>query len=85
MRLSPKDRLSEAVSKQEADGLIATGSPFTLEKIKSTDFEFGGNKVPRLDGIPLQFFKQFFESTKEDHWKLCEDFYFGKANLERIN
>ncbi|XP_039140399.1 uncharacterized protein LOC120277606 [Dioscorea cayenensis subsp. rotundata] len=31
------------------------------------------------------FFKQFWETIKDDIFRLCDDFYAGKANLERIN
>lgn len=31
------------------------------------------------------FFKQFWETIKDDIFILCDDFYAGKANLERIN
>lgn len=31
------------------------------------------------------FFQHFWETIKEDLWRFCDDFYLGKANLERIN
>lgn len=33
----------------------------------------------------MYFFKQFWETIKEDILKLCDDFYSCKANLERVN
>lgn len=59
--------------------------PFTLEKVKAAVFELGGDKAPGLDGFPIQFFKQFWDTIKLDIFKLCQDFYDGSANLERIN
>lgn len=59
--------------------------PFSLEEIKKAVFDLGGDKAPRPDGFPMQFFKTFWEIIKLDLLRLCEDFYFGKANLERIN
>ncbi|XP_039129007.1 uncharacterized protein LOC120265183 [Dioscorea cayenensis subsp. rotundata] len=44
-----------------------------------------GDKAPGSDGFPIFFFKQSWETVKEDIFKLCEDFYDGRANLERIN
>lgn len=59
--------------------------PFTMAEIKDVVFRLGGDKAPGLNGFPMHFFKQFWEKVKEDIFKLCEDFYFGRANLERIN
>lgn len=65
--------------------LLQLEHPFTLTEIKEAVFELGGDKAPRPDGFPIQFFKQFLDTIKLDSWKLCENYYFGRANLERIN
>lgn len=44
-----------------------------------------GNKAPGPNGFQIHFFKQSWETIKEDICKLCEDFYSGSANLERVN
>lgn len=59
--------------------------PFTLEEIKSVVFDFRRDKAPEPDGFPLFFFRQYRDTVKDDLWKLCDDFLFGRANLERIN
>ncbi|XP_039122026.1 uncharacterized protein LOC120258641 [Dioscorea cayenensis subsp. rotundata] len=59
--------------------------PFLMDEIKFAIFSLGGNKAPGPDGFPLYFFKLFWDTVKNDIFKLCEDFYFGRANLERIN
>lgn len=59
--------------------------PFSLEEIKIAVFDLGRDKAPGPDGFPLQFFRQFREIIKLDLLKLCEDFFFGRANLECIN
>lgn len=35
--------------------------------------------------LSFLFFKHFWDTIKEDLWRLCDDFFFGKANLKRIN
>lgn len=48
-------------------------------------FDLGGDKALGLDGFPVQFFNLFWDTIKLDLLKLYEDFYWCKANLERIN
>ncbi|XP_039130342.1 uncharacterized protein LOC120266746 [Dioscorea cayenensis subsp. rotundata] len=59
--------------------------PFTIEEVKRAVFDLGSDKAPGPDGFPMSFFKTFWETVKGEIWQLCEDFYTGKANLERIN
>ncbi|XP_039113806.1 uncharacterized protein LOC120249381 [Dioscorea cayenensis subsp. rotundata] len=59
--------------------------PFSSEKIKDAVFSLGGDKAPGPDGFPMCFFKQCWESIKVDIFKFCEDFYFDRANLEKVN
>lgn len=56
--------------------------PFSIEEVKTSVFELGKDKDPGPDGFPLQFFRQFWETIKHDLMKLCEDFYWGRVNLE---
>lgn len=60
-------------------------SSFTIDELKLAVFELGRDKAPGLDGFPLLFFREFWDLTKDDLWKLCVDFFDGKVNLERIN
>ncbi|XP_039119031.1 uncharacterized protein LOC120255219 [Dioscorea cayenensis subsp. rotundata] len=48
-----------------------------MDEVKQAVFELGGEKGPGPDGFPIQFFKQFWQSTKLDLFRLCEDFYSG--------
>ena len=40
---------------------------------------------PGPDGFPMSFFQKFWNMVSADLAKMCEDFYLGRANLERIN
>ncbi|XP_039136364.1 uncharacterized protein LOC120273726 [Dioscorea cayenensis subsp. rotundata] len=59
--------------------------PFSLEEVKRVVFDLGSDKAPGPDGFPIFFFKTFWEIVKGEIWKLCDDFFAGKANLECIN
>ncbi|XP_039123619.1 uncharacterized protein LOC120260245 [Dioscorea cayenensis subsp. rotundata] len=59
--------------------------PFTLEEVKRAVFDLGSDKASGSDGFPMFFFKTYWEFVKGEVMQLCEDFYTGKANLERIN
>lgn len=59
--------------------------PFSREEIKKAVFDLGADKAPGPDGFPLHFFKQFWDTIQFDIFKLCEDFYWNRANLEKIN
>lgn len=43
------------------------------------------DKAHGPDGFPILFFQKCWDIVKFDIFKLCEDFYFGNANMERIN
>lgn len=59
--------------------------PFTLKEIKGVVFDLSRDKALGPDGFPIQFFKQLWDTIKSDLFRLYEDFYCGRANLERIN
>lgn len=58
---------------------------FSIEEVKVAVFDLGKDKASGPDGFPLQFFRQFWDLIKVDLMQLCEDFYWGRAILERIN
>lgn len=58
---------------------------FSLDEIKVAVFELGRDKAPGANGFSLWFFCQFWKTTKLDLLQLCENFFFRRANLERIN
>lgn len=41
-------------------------SPFTIEEIKETVWSCDGNKSPGLDGFNLNFFKNCWDTLKEE-------------------
>lgn len=43
------------------------------------------DKAPGPDGFRILFFQKCWDIVKLDIFKLCDDFYSGNANLERIN
>lgn len=53
-----------------------------MEEVKGAIFELGEDNVLGLNGFPIQFFRNYWDTIKGD---LCKDFYAGHANLERIN
>lgn len=57
--------------------------PFTLKELKCAVYELGRDKALGPDGFPFYFFRNFLDMIKGDLWRLCEDFFNGKANLER--
>ncbi|XP_039116779.1 uncharacterized protein LOC120252722, partial [Dioscorea cayenensis subsp. rotundata] len=65
--------------------LLALEAPFDQEEIKKATFDLGADKASGPDGFPMFFFQKFWSTVKDDLITLCQDFYFGSANLERIN
>lgn len=65
--------------------LTALEAPFTQDEIKRATFELGADKAPGPDGFPIFFFQKFWPIIKNDLTALCQDFFNGSANLERIN
>lgn len=56
-----------------------------MEEVKGAIFELGEDNVLGLNGFPIQFFRNYWDTIKGDLLNLCKDFYAGHANLERIN
>lgn len=77
--------LQKLLAHKEQVDLSHLERPFSLKEIKKAVFDLGENKAPGPDGFPIQFFKQFWDLLKMDLQLLCDDFYAGRANLERIN
>lgn len=59
--------------------------PFTQEEIKAAVFGMPAEKAPGPDGLSLFFFQKFWDIVKDDIFRLCDDFLWGRVNLERIN
>ncbi|XP_039114040.1 uncharacterized protein LOC120249550 [Dioscorea cayenensis subsp. rotundata] len=65
--------------------LSSLDNPFSQEEIRRAVFDLNADKAPGPDGFPIFFFQKYWEIVKDDIYKLCDDFYWGRANLERIN
>jgi hypothetical protein len=60
-------------------------APSTREEIDNVIKEFPTDKTPGPDGFNGKFLKKCWQVIKEDFYKLIEDFYNEKINLESIN
>lgn len=58
---------------------------FSVEEIKGSVFALGAEKALGPDCFPINFFQRFWEVVQTELLVLCKDFYFGRANIERIN
>lgn len=59
--------------------------PFTLEEIKGVVLQSNPSKAPGSDGLPFLFYQQYWESIKEDIYKLVMAFYNKELDLRKIN
>jgi hypothetical protein len=60
-------------------------APFTREEIDNVVKDLPINKAPGPDGFNGKFLKKCWPIIKEDFYKLVDDFYNEKINLESIN
>jgi hypothetical protein len=58
---------------------------FTVEEIKKVVFDLKHNSAPGPDGLPAEFFQEFWELIKLDLWNLFKDFSSGSLDIERLN
>jgi hypothetical protein len=58
---------------------------FSFEEIKNVVFSLKHNSAPGSDGIPSQFFQEFWETIKYDLFNLFKSFHDGTLNIERLN
>lgn len=56
-------------------------SQFTKEELKSAVFSQFENKSPGDDGIPIEFYKTFFEEMKTDLLELINEIFFVKKAI----
>ncbi|OAY81165.1 putative ribonuclease H protein [Ananas comosus] len=45
-------------------------SPFNIEEVKNATFQLGGDKAPGPNEFPLLFFQKFWETVKDDIFKI---------------
>jgi hypothetical protein len=62
-------------------GLLYTNS----QEVKHVVDNFKHNSAPGPDGLPAEFFKDFWDIIKKDIMKLFEDFFKGKLDIKRLN
>jgi hypothetical protein len=60
-------------------------TPFTREEIDAVIKDFPTDKALGHDGFNGKFMKKCWQIIKEDFYKLIDDFYNEKINLESIN
>jgi hypothetical protein len=68
----------------EEDRILLT-APFTIEEITLVVFSLNHNSAPGPDGIPAEFFQDFWEIIHNDLWNLFKDFYDGVLDIKRLN
>jgi hypothetical protein len=68
----------------EEDHFLLT-APFTIEEIKLVVFSLKHNSATGPDGIPAEFFQDFWELIHIDLWNLFKDFYDGVLDIKRLN
>jgi hypothetical protein len=59
--------------------------PFSIEEIKMVVFSLKHNSAPGPDGIPAEFFQDFWDLIHIDLWNLLKDFYDGALDIKRLN
>jgi hypothetical protein len=60
-------------------------APFCINEIKKVVFNLKHNSSPDPDGLPAEFFQDFWELIYLDIWNLFKDFYDGNLYIERLN
>jgi hypothetical protein len=60
-------------------------SPFSREEIDKIVKDLPSGKAPGPDGFSGLFFKKCWSIIKYDFYKLCDEFWEGKVNLQSIN
>jgi hypothetical protein len=71
-KLSSEDRESLTIS-------------FSLEEIHKVVFDLKHNSALGPDGLPAEFFEDFWDIIKKEIWNLCDDFSKGILDIERLN
>jgi hypothetical protein len=59
--------------------------PFTLEEIHNVVSDLKHNSALGPDGLPAEFFQEFWDTIKNEIWNMCDDFTKGMLDTERLN
>lgn len=58
---------------------------FSIKEIKRAVFDLGDDKATGPDGFPIFFFQKHWDLVINTYIALSNDFFEGKASLERLN
>lgn len=67
---------------EDREMLIAS---FSMEEIKNAVFGIKHNKAAGPDGLPIEFYQEFWEDIKHDLKELFDAFNAGKLDIARLN
>jgi hypothetical protein len=60
-------------------------APFSFDEIYKVVSDLKHNSAPGPDGLPAEFFQDFWDIIKKDIWSLCDDFCKGNLDIKRLN
>jgi hypothetical protein len=60
-------------------------APFSLDEIYKVVSDLKHNSAPGPDGLPAEFFHNFWDIIKKDIWYLCDDFCKVNLDIKRLN
>ena len=58
---------------------------FTIEEIKEAVWDMESDIAPGPDGIPVTFYKEFWDVIKGDLKQMFDEFHTGNLNIHRLN
>jgi hypothetical protein len=73
---------SGKLTEDEAEELIR---PFTIKELKDAQKDMDVNSAPGPDGLPVGFYKEFWNELKSTVLEMFLDLYRGELNLSRLN
>lgn len=73
------------MKKLDEEDRILLSALFPLDEIRKVVFSLKHNNAPSLDGLPVEFYEDFWEIIKLDLWNLFKDFSNGSLTIERLN
>ena len=56
----------------------------TFAELKTAIFQLENGKSPGIDGIPIEFYKSYYEYIKNDLLQLYNSILFGNDNLTKL-
>jgi hypothetical protein len=71
--------------RQPITNLVDLSRTFTIEEIDKIVEELPSGKAPGPDGFSGLFIKKCWHIIKYDFYRLCDEFWEGRVNLQSIN